>query len=142
MHFTRKRFSFKRIRGHPCLALCQRTETDMVQTQVSLSLHGRLRPPFPLTNESYEGKLFPEPIAVFLSSGLFFCCKVNKVLQEFLENLQRYEEKKTTKKASNLLSMMACFQASERLLGAESRLYLSKSELLCRFSQHRRAGSF
>lgn len=46
------------------------------------------------------------------------------------------------KKANNLLSIMACFQAPRSLLGAESAPYLSKSELLCRFPQHHRAGSF
>lgn len=74
--------------------------------------------------------------SVFLNSELF-CCKVNKVLQEFLKNLQR-----CAKKASNLLSIMACFQAPQKLLGTEGSLYLSKSELLCRFSQLHRAGSF
>ena len=58
----------------------------MVQT------HSHLQPPFPLINESYESEHFPEWITVFLNSVLF-CCKVNKVLQEFLENLQRCAKK-------------------------------------------------
>lgn len=93
MHLMRKRFSCKRIREHSCLALCHCMETHVMQTQISVSTHSHLQPSFPLTNKSYESKLFPEQITVFPNSELF-CSKVNEVLQKFLGNLQGCVKKK------------------------------------------------